>query len=285
MATDFSSNPGNMLPAAQDNKIRLIGLGKHAPLKLCLDAVSEGDYHTITSFLQLFEDTVKNILEPNKSFDTYNLRDINFTWVANHNSNPLADSTLGIPNSMEDFLLWQNAGRYEFTNLQNLTIKKFVKTQGDEEAAEIDANYMVKVANEKKTLINNVGPMLSPKETSKLFISYFGKGYKGSLLNFFEPENLEKIRSLMKVILRVGFAMLPDTMIDQFRRGGFRNFNAISEYLLDAKKCVENEPDILKFRGMIKSIMSAQKFGIKIQSMVANARDIFSNYITKNYKF
>ena len=50
-----SDQLGFMLPAAQNNKLRIRGLSKKA-IKLNLNSVNNGDVHMISGFLQLFCD-------------------------------------------------------------------------------------------------------------------------------------------------------------------------------------------------------------------------------------
>jgi len=283
----ISGKLGYMLPAAHDNGLRLRALEKFKPIKLRLDEVPDGDLHTLSGFLQLFVDVI-NSKTRNNDTNYYQTRSLNFTWKNNlFNDDPFADPNLGIPTSLDIFQIWQSSNRFAGSSIESLRVTKVTKSRDEIEKAAQDIiiedfGYIEPDGSIRAITSND--PYMSMTQGCKAFIAHFAPGYSGSLQNFFKKENLDHLRNRMHAILQVGLAMLPDQMIYQFRSGqSFRSFEAIKTYIYELKRCNIREPDILKLRAFIKSISSAAKGGIKIESVIANVRDFCSQFLGKSF--
>ena len=79
----------------------------------------------ISGFLQLFCD-ISNEHTKSNDKNIYNVRELNYTWFTlNSSADPFADTTMGIPNDLDTFILWLKAGRYRNTDLADITMKKY----------------------------------------------------------------------------------------------------------------------------------------------------------------
>ena len=202
---------------------------------------------------------------------------------------PEKDPTLGQSSSLEEFNEFCENGRYEATEIFDLKatcIEYAVKGLGGERAilASQEKN------GEKCKRTGMVWVLISTKnfetdlsETRMKYQKYFaGQISDEPFALFHSPDEVQKRRKILATVSRLISAVLSDQGLTQFNRGSINDWDTLNKMYFNIRDNFVQEPSIMKLFGLLKSVPSLVRLGIRKQSLAVAIREAITPFFKRH---